>query len=93
MTLKRSTPSPASAPATNPYRHILGAAVESRRLQMGLTVDDAAVRAGFEPRQWIQLELGAWAPEDDITIYAIAASLKCDPTAISFLALVSRHNR
>ena len=93
MSLKRSTSTPAPAPAANPYRHILGAALESRRLQIGLTVDAVAARAGFEQRQWIQLELGAWAPTDDITIYAIAAALKCDPTAISFLALVSRHNR
>ena len=91
--MKTSALSPTPAPVANPYRYILGAAVESRRQQLGLMIDTVAARAGFEPAQWSELEQGTWAPQDDVTIYAIAAALKCDPTAISFLALVSRHNR
>jgi hypothetical protein len=41
----------------------------------------------------VGLEEGAWVPEDESTLRAIADALEGSYAQVSFLALVSRHNR
>ena len=57
----------------------------SRREQLGLTIQAAAVLAGLEVSQWISLEEG-WVPQDLATLQAIADTLRVRWTDYSTLA-------
>lgn len=76
----------------SPYRQLLGAAVQCRREQLGLSIDRAAELAGLEAFLWFGLEAGEWIPEDAPTLRAIADALEGSYAQVSFLALVSRHH-
>jgi hypothetical protein len=93
MLLNPSIPTSCPPRPLNPYRQLLGAAVQCRREQLALSIDRAAELAGLESFLWFGLEEGAWVPEDEATLRAIADALEGSYAQVSFLALVSRHNR
>jgi hypothetical protein len=93
MLLNPAVPTACPPRPCNRYRQLLGIAVRCRREQLGLSLDQAAYRAGVEAFMWFGLEEGAWVPEDTATLRSIADSLEASYIQVSFLALVSRHNR
>jgi transcriptional regulator with XRE-family HTH domain len=75
----------------SPYANALGEAVRRRREQLGMTVRQAADRAGLQPFHWVRLELGAWVPDNnDPDAEAIADALDMNIVIIDWFALVSR---
>lgn len=58
------------------------------RLDLGMTLAQAAELSGLELSQWAALEAG-WVPEDANLRRAIAATLQVDYTCYSFLATIS----
>jgi transcriptional regulator with XRE-family HTH domain len=78
----------------DPFANALGDCVRRRREKLGMTVRQAAERAGLKPFHWMQLELGAWVPDDnDPDQQVIADALDVNPVIISFYALVSRQHQ
>jgi transcriptional regulator with XRE-family HTH domain len=78
----------------DPLANALGDFVRGRREKLGMTVRQAADRAGLQPFHWIQMELGAWVPDDnDPDQEVIADALDMNPVIISFYALVSREHQ
>ena len=78
----------------DPLANALGEFVRGRREKLGMTVRQAADRAGLLPFHWIQLELGSWVPDDnDPDQEVIADALDMNPVIVSFYALVSREHQ
>ncbi len=72
---------------------VLGAAIECRRRQLGLTIECAAALSGVAVSEWFALEDGAWVPDDPGVIRAIAATLEANWVQVSFLALVASQQK
>ncbi len=87
---------PAAWPADHVENHVwstlLADAVRARRDELGLTVDECALRADMHPSRWMAVERGAWIPNERSEVRAIAEALHGDTTRLSFLALVSRQH-
>ena len=73
------------------YATALARYVLRRRIQLQMTVEEAAKLAGMAFSEWVALEAG-WLPERD-ELWAIAAVLEVTELDLSFLALVARCNR
>ncbi len=72
------------------YAELLGNSVRQRRIELGVSIAEAADLSGVTALQWAALELGLWIPEEGPVMSAIAGTLEADPTALSFWAHVSR---
>lgn len=72
---------------------LLAAFVRQRRLQLELTVADAAHLAGLEFSEWCALECG-WIPSDERnTLRSVAETLMSGAGQVSLLASLSRSAR
>jgi len=54
------------APRTKPGSQALGSAIQSRRLEIGLSVEGAAIKAGVESKTWSRYEAGSAIRVDKI---------------------------
>ena len=70
------------------YATALGRYVLRRRIELQMTVEQAAKLAGMAFSEWVALEAG-WLPERD-ELWAIAAVLEVSATDLSFLAAIAR---
>ncbi len=77
----------------NHYAELLGESIRQRRLELGISIPEAADLAGITMWQWIAMEYGLWVPEDGPVMQSIADTLEADYLALSFCALVSRVNQ
>ncbi len=74
------------------YASALGRYIHDRRLELGLTVAEAAELTGMEFCHWAALE-GGWVPQDDNLIRSIAATLEVVNAQIAILAMIALHNQ
>ena len=79
-----------SEPCRECLRRTFGNSVHHRRVELGVSVQRAARRAGLDPSLWIAMENAEWVPDNDATITAISRALEGNSIQVSFLALVSR---
>ncbi len=77
----------------NHNAELLGESIRLRRLELGISIPEAADLSGITVFQWAALEYGLWIPEDGPVMHAIAGTLEADCTALSFWAMVSRVNQ
>ena len=77
----------------NHYAEFLAQSVRRRRLELGISIPEAADLAGITVWQWAALEYALWIPEDGPVMRSIADTLEADYTALSFCAQVSRVNQ
>ena len=74
--------------------HLLGEAAYQRRLDLGLTVAEAAELSGLALSQWMALEEGAWIPEDDgPELQPLGDTLEVNEFCLCLWVAISRHNR
>jgi len=62
--------------------------VYRRRQELGLSMEDAAERAGLELCQWCSME-GGWIPESDSALASIAAALGVCSAQLMLMAMIS----
>jgi len=74
------------------YASSLGRYVQQRRIDLGMTVAEAAELSGMEICQWAALETG-WIPEDRNLLCSVAATLEVMNEQITLLASIARHNQ
>jgi helix-turn-helix protein len=75
-----------ACPATGP----LAVRVRGHRAEFGISLEEAAERAGMSLEQWEQLETGTWIPETYQERQAVTRGLDgADMTAVSFWAWMS----
>ena len=53
-------------PRTTPSDKALGDAIKARRLELGLTIEDAAFRAGVGTKTWVRYESGSAIRTDKV---------------------------
>lgn len=75
------------------YAEIFGESVRQRRLELGISIPEAADLAGISMWQWAAMEFALWFPEDGPVMRSIADTLEADYSALSFWATVSRVNQ
>lgn len=63
----------------------LGPAVRARRLELSLTQQEIAPKAGIASSSWSEMERGAWVPQRDSTRIGIARSLGWEPDTLNKL--------
>ncbi len=93
MSMLLSTSSSRRAVCPKHYAELLGESVRQRRLELEISIPEAADLAGISMWEWAALEYGLWIPEDGPVMHAIAGTLEADYLALSFWALVSRVNQ
>ncbi len=79
MSMLGSSSSSRRAVCPNHYAELLGESVRLRRLELGISIPEAADLSGITVFQWAALEYGLWIPEDGPVMHAIAGTL--EPTA------------
>ena len=72
------------------YAELLGNSIRQRRIELGISIAEAADLSGITMWQWAGMEYGLWIPEDGPVMSSIAGTLEADHTALSFWAQVSR---
>jgi transcriptional regulator with XRE-family HTH domain len=82
--LDLATITPAEYPALT-----LAIYVYRRRQELGLSMEDAAERAGLELCQWCSIE-GGWIPDSESAMASIARSLGVCSTQLALLAMIAR---
>jgi hypothetical protein len=79
-----------SKPCRECLRRTFGNSVHHRRLELGLSVQRAARRAGLSAARWLAMENADWVPENDSTLTAITRALDANTLQVSFVAFMSR---
>lgn len=77
----------------NRQAEFLGDCIRQRRIELGISIAEAADLSGVTMWQWAAMEYGLWIPEDGPILHSIAGTLEADYLALSFCALVSRVNQ
>ena len=93
MSMSVFTSSGRRAACCNHYAEMFGESVRQRRLELGISIPEAADLSGINMWQWAAMEYGLWIPEDGPVMRSIAGTLEADYLALSFWALVSRVNQ
>ena len=62
--------------------------VYRRRIELDLSMEDAAERAGLEICQWCSME-GGWVPQSDSAMSSIAAALGVCSAQLQLMAIIS----
>ena len=68
----------------------LAEAVFTRRLELGLSLKEAAAEAGLTPDQWAAIESGEWVPDME-TLKGVAMALDCCWVGLTFVAEIARY--
>jgi hypothetical protein len=63
--------------------------VYRRRIELGLSIEEAAERAGLELCQWCSME-GGWVPQSDSAMSSIAGALGVCWAQLALLAMITR---
>ena len=79
-----------SKPCRECLRRTFGNSVYHRRLELGLSVQRAARRAGLDTTRWLAMENAEWVPDNDSTLTAITRALKANELQVSLVAFMSR---
>ncbi len=74
------------------YRSALARCVRSRRIELQMTIAEAAKLAGMAFSEWALLEASGWVPERP-ELSPIAEVLEISVSTLSFLALLARYSR
>jgi len=93
MSMSFSTSSVRRAVCPNHYAEIFGESIRQRRLELGISIPEAADLSGVTVFQWAAMEFALWIPEDGPVMRAITDTLEADYVAVSFWATVSRVNQ
>ncbi len=75
---------------TNPAQY-LAYGVRVHRAEFGITLEEAAVRAGIRVERWAELEAGTWIPSVDEIDIVTDGLRGADLGAVAFWAYCSRN--
>ena len=75
------------------YSRVLAVTVRAQRQALGISVEQAAARAGMSPEHWAALEEGDWLPKDYRTEKKIAAAVEADEFHVGYFTLLSSVHR
>lgn len=82
-----------TVPRCNHEAELLGESVRCRRIELGLSIDQAAELSGLCVFQWAALEHALWVPDDGPALRAVTDTLQANYEMVSYCAAVSRANR